>query len=70
MIEVLCGRCDLRGRLSTARLLSQHGPGAAMGEVMRAQLGDCPHKDSAQLQNRCDPYCPDLARLFRRPEAG
>ena len=41
-----------------------------MGEVMRAQVGDCPHKDSAQLQNRCDPYCPDLARLFRRPEAG
>jgi hypothetical protein len=33
-----------------------------MGVVMRAQLGDCPHKDSAQIQHRCDPYCPDLAQ--------
>lgn len=33
---------------------------------MRVQIGDCPHKDSVQIQNCCDPYCPDLARLFRR----
>jgi hypothetical protein len=41
-----------------------------MGTVMRAQLGDCPPKDEPQLQNRCDPYSPDLARLFRRQDVG
>ncbi len=69
-IEPLCGRCDRRGSLNTARLLGEHGPGAAMGAVMRAQVGDCPKRDAAQIQERCDPYCPDLVRLFFRPGAG
>ena len=56
-IELLCSRCERRGRLNTARLLTEHGPRAAMGEVVRAQIGDCPH-------------CPDLARLFGRPDEG
>ena len=70
MIEIRCGRCERAGRLSVARLLAEHGPNAAMGEVMRAQVGDCPKHDEAQIQNRCDPYCPDLVRLFFRPGAG
>ena len=49
MIEVRCGRCDRRGRLNTARLLAEHGPDAAIAEVMRAQVGDCPKRDSAQI---------------------
>ena len=31
MIEIRCGRCERAGRLSVARLLAEHGPGAAMG---------------------------------------
>ena len=49
MIEIRCGRCGRRGRLNTVRLLREYGPGAAMGEVMRTQVGDCPHRDEAQL---------------------
>ena len=44
MIEVRCGRCERAGRLSVARLLAEHGPNTSMGEVMRAQGGDCPHR--------------------------
>ena len=55
MIEIRCGRCDRRWRL---RLLREHGPGASMVEVMCAQLGDCPHKDRALLQNGCGPLLP------------
>jgi hypothetical protein len=70
MLEIRCGRCDRHGRLSVARLLAEHGPGADFGAVMRKLVGDCPNKDSAQIQNRCDPYCPDLPRLFlTRPDA-
>jgi hypothetical protein len=64
MIEIGCGRCDRAGRLSVARLLAAHGPGAAMGHVLHGLVGDCPNTDSEQLQKRCDPYCPDLPRLF------
>ena len=70
MIEIRCGRCERAGRLSVARLLAEHGPNASMGVVMRAQVGDCPNRESTQIQERCDPYCPDLVRLFFRPGAG
>ena len=66
-IEIRCGRCDRAGRLRTARLLAKHGPNVSMAEVMRVQIGDCPNREAAQIQNRCDPYCPDLSRLFYRP---
>ena len=52
------------GRLSVARLLAEHGPSKSFSEVMRGLVSDCPNKDSHQIQNRCDPYCPDLVRLF------
>jgi hypothetical protein len=69
VLEIRCGRCDRHGRLNTARLLAEHRPDAKMRDVMRAQVGDCPKREDAQIQNRCDPYCPDLVRPFRTPEA-
>jgi hypothetical protein len=36
----------------------------------QAEIGDCPDRDSAQIQNRCDPYSPTLGRLFRAREPG
>jgi hypothetical protein len=53
-LEIRCGRCDRHGRLSVARLLAEHGSDAKMHEVMRAQVGDCPKRNDAQMQNRCD----------------
>ena len=43
---------------------------AAMRDIMQAQIGACPNRDNAQLQNRCNPYCPDLVRLFAASEPG
>jgi hypothetical protein len=39
-----------------------------MARVMRAQIGECRHRDDQQIQTRCDPYCPDLARPFGVPD--
>jgi hypothetical protein len=64
MLEIRCGRCDRHGRLSVARLLSEHGPNAEFGAIMRGLTGDCPRHNEQQIQSRCDPYCPDLVRLF------
>jgi hypothetical protein len=52
ILKICRGGCDRRGRLSVARLLAEYGPGTAVGHIMRAQIGECPHKDSAQIQNR------------------
>ena len=65
MIEIRCGRCERYGRLSVTRLMAEHG---AMGKVMRARVGDGPHRDEAQIQNRCYPFCRDLTRLFQKPK--
>ena len=64
MIELRCGRCDRHGRLSVQRLLAEWGADAALRDIMREQIGSCPHKDDAQIYTRCDPYCPTLAQLF------
>jgi hypothetical protein len=70
MIEIRCRRCDRHGRLSVARLLAEYGQQAPVWEVMEAQIGECQNRDSIQLRKRCDPYCPDLVRLFFRPGTG
>jgi hypothetical protein len=64
------GRCERHGRLNVARLMAHHGPDIPIAEVMRQQIRDCPKRNDAQMQNRCDPYCRDLMRLFRAPETG
>ena len=64
MLEIRCGRCERQGRLNIARLLAEYGPSAGIGDVMHAQIGDCPRRDRPQHQDRCDPYSPDLPRLF------
>jgi hypothetical protein len=40
-----------------------------MRDIMQAQIGACPNRDNAQLQNRCNPYGPDLVHLFYLPTA-
>jgi hypothetical protein len=51
-----------------ARLLAERTARTRrQAKVMRAQVGDCPKRNDAQMQNRCDPYCLDLVRLFRAP---
>ena len=63
MIEVLCQRCDRHGRISTARLLKQHGPDAGMPAVLSALAGDCRQRQAHAIQDRCNIYSPDLVRL-------
>jgi hypothetical protein len=36
---------------------------------MREQVGDCPHRDEAQIRNRCDPYLPRSGVSVRPTQA-
>ena len=63
MIEVLCQRCDRRGRISTAKLMAEHGADAGMPTVLSALAGDCPKRTAHAIQDRCNIYSPDLLTL-------
>jgi hypothetical protein len=64
MIEIRCGRCDRHGRLSVKRPLVEWGAAASLRDIMRNQIGSCPHRNGTQLYTRSGPYCP----LFGVPE--
>ena len=63
MIEVRCHRCARYGRVSTARLLAEHGPDAGMPTVLSSLAGECPQREAYAIQHRCNIYSPDLVRL-------
>jgi hypothetical protein len=60
-LEVRCGRCDRHGSLSLSRLIAQQGRGAAVPDVPRALVGDCPKREAFNLHDRCDPFVPGPA---------
>jgi hypothetical protein len=66
MLELRCGRCERRGRLSVARLARDYAPETPLRTIMRAQIGDCPNLNSQQDRERCDPYSPTLWPLFAK----
>jgi hypothetical protein len=68
MIDIRCGRCERHGRLNVARLLAQHGPETPDSRGDACADRGLPKRNDAEIQNRCDPYCLDLVRLFRTPE--
>jgi hypothetical protein len=65
-LELACGRCERRGRLSVARLAREHALGTPLATIMRAQVGDCPNRNAQQERDRCDPYSPTLSTLFAK----
>jgi hypothetical protein len=68
MLELRCGRCERRGRLSVARLAQEHPPETPLLTIMRAQIGDCPKRAAQRMEECCDPYSPvPLAALGREP---
>ena len=64
MLEIRCGRRERHGHLSVQRLLARHGQDASIRDIMRQQIGSCPHRDDTQLYTRYDPYGPTLAQWF------
>ena len=57
-------RCERHGRYHTARLVERHGASMTMGELLALLSADCPRHGNPSWYDRCDPHCPDLARLL------
>jgi len=67
-LDVACGRCPRRGRLSLARLIREHGPETTLHESTADLGADCPNREAWRIQDRCDVYFPELPRLLGVPE--
>ena len=57
-------RCDRKGRYSVAKLIEKRGRKGNMSAWVSNLRGDCPNRDAAGLQDRCDLVCPDLPKVL------
>ena len=64
VLRVECTKCDRKGRYSVAKLIAKHGRKGNMSGWVSDLKGDCPKRDAAGLQNRCDVVCPDLPKVL------
>jgi len=60
---VACNRCERRGRLNTARLLTQRGPDLPMPMLHKLVAADCPRMMANLMHDPCGAHFPDLSRL-------
>jgi hypothetical protein len=63
VLEVSCNRCDRRGLLSIARLISEHGPQLPVPELRHVVASDCPRMMAGHLHDVCGVHFPGLAAL-------
>jgi hypothetical protein len=47
-----------------AKLIAKHGRKGNMSTWVSDLKGDCPKRDAAGLQDRCDLVCPDLSKVL------
>jgi hypothetical protein len=62
-LEVTCNRC---GRLSTRRLLEEHG-NVSMPVLLETLSADCPRRQAmarGQIADVCGIHAPELAKVF------
>ena len=64
MLEVSCNRCPRIGRLSTTRLLAEHGPAMPMPALRRLVAADCPRMGATQITEACGARFPGLPAVF------
>ena len=59
ILEIMCSRCERRGRLRVDRLIEQHGD-AELPELGRILAGDCRKAAAVSISDRCDIFFPKL----------
>ena len=64
VLRVECTKCERKGRYSVAKLIAKNGRNGNMSKWREQLNGDCPKRDAAGLQDRCDVVCPDLPKVL------
>jgi len=63
VLDVVCNRCDRRGRLRIDRLLDEHGPDMPMPELRMILAADCPRIQANEMRDPCGVHFPALSTL-------
>ena len=64
MLRVECTKCPRQGHYTVAKLIQQYGQRGNMTKWISDLKSDCPHRNAAQLHERCDLICPDLPKVL------
>jgi hypothetical protein len=54
VLRVECTKCERKGRYSVAKLIEKHGRKGNMSAWVSDLKGECPKRDAAGLQDRCE----------------
>ncbi len=65
MIDVACNRCERGGRLTTGRLVAEHGAAMPVPVLLPTTAADCARMLPAQLHDVCVMHLRQLSRLGR-----
>ena len=56
ILEIMCSRCERRGRLRVNQLIAQYGD----AELRLTLAGDCPKAAAISISDQCDIFFPQL----------
>ena len=65
MLEVRCGNCPRRGRLSIDKLIDEYGRDMSLPDLRTILAGDCEHKSAARRKDQCQVFYPQIRELKR-----
>ena len=60
ILDIMCSRCERRGRLRVDRLIEQHGD-AELPELRLTLADDCPKAAVVSISDQCDIFFPQLS---------
>jgi hypothetical protein len=52
-LEIVCNRCERKGRAAVDRLMTQHGSLMSIPTLLALLSGDCPKRQAANDNTRC-----------------
>ena len=58
LLRVECTKCRPQGLYLVRKLIEKHDRKGNMSAWVSNLKGDCPNRDAAELQDRCDVVCP------------
>jgi len=65
MLQVACNHCDRHGRLTTSRLVKEHGPELPIPELRQIIASDCARMIAGQMHDVCGVHFPGLGGLLQ-----
>jgi hypothetical protein len=63
-LEIVCNRCDRKGRVAVSRLLAQYGPRMPIPALLALLSVDCPKRQAREKHDVCGAHLPQRPAIF------